>query len=313
MALSYTSTELLASIREQGRIPDESPDATDAKLLLMANRQMEQVFVPLVRKARAEWYQAYEDQTIVAGTSEYRIPSRATTSSVRTVLWIDSSGVHRELAPVPLTDRHLYPPTRGVPAVYTIVDDSVALLPTPSSALGTLRIVFERRPGQIVPVSQSAVVATVVSATTPYSYTLTSVGADLVTPIGSLVDFQDPKAPFSLRVMGMTLTGLGNTGTGAGRTIRVGDYFTVAETNVIPCLPPELHSLLALATAAEWLLPIDPQMSSVLSARLAQGLSDLGTLLSPRQQGRQQKLKSTSSRLRRGGRRGRNFLSGWHP
>lgn len=310
MSETFTTTELLISARAQGRIPDADPEATDAKLLAIGNRQLSTRFVPLVRKARAEWYQTFENQTVTANVAEYRIPHRATSSSVRAVVLIDTAGREMELQPVPITDRHLYKPQTGEPLVYAIGDDSVVLLPTPSRTGDTLRIVYERRHSTLVDITYSATIATVVSAVSPYSVTLGSVGANLSTPTGSLVDVIDHKSPFSLRVMGATVTGVTTFTSPTGRSVAVGNYFVSAENTVIPPIPAELHPLLALGIAAEWLLPIDPSFSNVLATRLAEGLNETLGLMTQRQQGRKQKMKSHNSQLRRGRVR-RGWFADW--
>ncbi len=80
----------------------------------------------------------------------------------------------------------------------------------------------------------------------------------------------------------------------------------------IPQLPPELHPALSIATAAVYLRTVDPAMSNALMEELKGMQENLQDLITPRQVGRQQKLKSTSSMMRRGTRR-RSSFGNWRP
>src|ERR1043165_3614564 len=165
----WTTTGLLVQIRDLGRIPDADPDATDAKLLAEASPQLEHVFVPIVRRARGEYYQSRYDQAFVADQDEYAIPARAAGCTVRTVLWILSSGVEIELPPAPLTDRHLYKPSKGVPCVYAMTDNRVVIMPQQSRpTIGPLRIVYERRPSQLVLPATAAQITAVTTVSGNY-------------------------------------------------------------------------------------------------------------------------------------------------
>ena len=316
MAEEWTSDELLVAIRDKGRIPDDDPDATDAKLLSLANDQMKTRFVPAIRSARGEWYVDYEDQDLEAGVSGYRIPWRASTASVRTVLWYDSSGRRFECTPVPMGDQHAGASRRGRPSWYTIEDDKVRLIPTPASAMGTLRIYYERRPSslileaaavQIAFIYRTGGVVRLASATNP-------------TPLigGYLVDLVRYRPPFSLGWKGQTISAIAGPALGiytidfvdaAGTeaTPDNGDWLCREGESVIPQIPPEFHPLLAQATAAQYLQPIDPEAYATMMADFQDRFETEKKLLTPRNQGRQQKMRG-SSLLRRGAsRRGGTF------
>lgn len=316
--LDWTTTGLLAQIRALGRIPDSDPDATDANLLLEAQRQVELTFLPLVHRARGEYYMSRYDQAFVAGQDEYRIPKRAVGCTVRTVLWILSSGVEIELPPVPLTDRHLYKPSQGVPCVYGIDDDRVVIMPKPSSAsIGTLRIVYERRPGMLVLSSTAAQITAVSTVSGNYHLTIPNVANLAASTVGTLLDVVSATPPFTLVMQDAAVavssgTTRDLTPTNQDRLPEVGDWVCSQAETVLPPLPAELHPALALATAAEYLRPISPGDAGVLDARLDKAIEALRPLIQPRQIGRGMKIKSTSSGMRRTTRR-RGGFSDWRP
>lgn len=330
MALAWTTDELLADIREQGRIANDEPEATDAILLTEATHQMHRVFVPLIRKARSDYYETTQDYALVADQAYYDLPSRAVSSSVRNVVIVNASGLEMVLNVLPAGDRHGYTKVRAtVPAYYTLLDDQVVLMPTPATSSGfTLRITYEYRPGQLVATSAAEKITSVSYNTSTGHYTL---GTPSATPVTTapFVDVQRATAPFSLGLVQATNNGhathsldavpfinawasansLSLPAQSAHRAPRVGDYICNMDECVIPQIPPEFHPLLALAVASKWLRPIDPEGSVQLYQELQGSIKDQLSLLSPRNVGQSMKIKSTSSILRRGSRRigGRTF------
>lgn len=320
MAEEWTTTELLTAIRAKGRLAADDPDATNSALLSLADDQMKTRFVPAIRAARADWYSAFEDTALVAGQDAYRIPHRAASSSVRTVLWYDSSGRRFECYPVSMSDQHAYSTRSGRPQWYAIEDDRVRLIPKPASALGTLRIYYERRPATLIETSGALQVAGELSDATTLVVSAGAVNPSGILAEGDLADLVKKDPPFSACFIGREITDISLV-FGAyliffeydSATMQLPtsdsvatDWLCPAGESPIPQIPPELHPLLALVTAAEYLQPIDPEAYDTLmgdfSARFEQAIK----LLSPRQQGRQQKMRGGST-LRRGVRRGGTF------
>ena len=306
----WTTDELLADVRRQGHLSMDDPDGTDAELIAVMNRVMARRFVPLVRKVRSDYYVTWADQTLVADQQDYRIPVRATTNSVRNVVWVDTTGHETPMDPVALTDRHAYATARGYPTAYTIQDDYLIVLPTPNSNAGTLRVYFERRPSTLVLAASALAVTAVASGQLTF-------GSDPDAFASGLSDVARYQPPFSLAVRDaqfVPTTGSALTYTAAShdRTPVVGDYICHAGETPFPQLPPEMHPLLALATAAEVIRPIDPAAAGLLMADYQDGMNEAVKLLQPRQQGRQVKVRNSSSMLRRGGAlRGGGTFSDW--
>lgn len=308
MAADYTATALLAEIRRRGRIPTDDPSYTNANLLLEADTQIREVFVPLIMKSRVDYYLRYEDQTLVTNQQAYPIPSRAVASTLRQVLWIDSTGRELELMPDVATAVPSHATTSGPPYGYVIRDDEVVLLPKPNAALGTLRIWYEYRPASLV-TSGFFTVASVaggnVTLTTSVTWT-----AD------SRYDFVKAKQPFALLAVDADPTGTGtNTvvpfGTSPSSRIAAGDYMCLPGESPVPQLPGELFSPLALAVAAEVLAQYSPEESLIKRNQLGQVLGDWQASLSPRQRGRQIKQINQNSAIRRGSTSRRS--SNWEP
>lgn len=85
---------------------------------------------------------------------------------------------------------------------------------------------------------------------------------------------------------------------------RSGDYMILAGTSVVPQIPPELHPCLAQHTAAKFLKLIDPEASVALKEEADDNVRRLISIMNPRKQGAQHKLKPRTSNIR-GRRHGR--------
>lgn len=293
-----TATELLAAIRRRGALPSGDPTFTDANLLLEADTQLAETFVPLVLKMRSDYYLRSEDQTIAAGQAAYPLPTRAMLSTLRKVEWIDSSGLEIEVFPIPVTDLSIYSQQTGVPRDYAIRDDEIVLAPTPNAALGTLRVHYEYRPQSLVTSGFY-----VVDSTTSTAVTLT---ASVTWDADSRFDFVKGKAPFSL--LGVDADPA-STGSGVTLTfpsadipsrLSAGDYMCLPGQSPVPQLPAELHPTLALAVAAECVSQYSPDEGAILDAKLQRALETWTGTLAPRQRGRQIKQVNRNSAIRRG-------------
>lgn len=311
MAQTWTTTELLEAIREDGRIPDDTPDATSAKLLRVANRVLAERFVPLIRRVRAEYYIHTRELALVADKAAYDLPAHAATNSVRLVFLQDSSGNRIELTPLTLSDRLGYTHS-GTPSKYTIEDDQIVLLPPPNAgAVGRYTNVFvkyEVRPNTLVEASTCGLVSvkTRTDAST-VGFTVDNVsGGTFRTAIASSdeVDWVKGTPPFSpifiSRVIGLysSVTGAGilTTNSIAEDTYRgsVGDYMALPGETPIPQIPAELHPALAYAVIANWYEVIDPATTARFETKASSVSAQVEKALAPRQQGRQQKARGSS-------------------
>ena len=322
MVQAFTTTELLADIRDQARIPADEGEASDVILLREATRVLHSIYVPAVRKARADYYVITADIPLLAGVATYSIPRRATTGSVRSVRVRRANNEEYGLAQVTLEDV----PTGRTgtrPTHFAINDDCIQLHPVPNNTTYQLRVTFEYRPSQlVVPTvgTNCAQVSTSTFNTTTDLFTLYATAGVFTT--ASVVDVVRADPPFSSPLIDATLLEVAQVGgfdglqlvswTGSQSLptatisaaspgafgIKTGDYICSAGETVIPQIPAELHPLLALHTAARWLRPIDLETAAVLNAVADADLERMLHVLSPRKQGVQQKIKPRHSTLR---------------
>ena len=306
--MAWTTTELLADIRRRARLSTTDPDHTDANLLLDADSVMDEVIVPLVLIARSDYYTRHEDQSIVAEQQTYPIPSRAVASVPRQVFWVDGSGTYRELAYLTLADSLGFNDS-GEPEAYTIRDNEVWLLPTPSTASGSLRIAYEYQPGKLVLPSACAVVEGVDRTTG----TLDCTDVPTTWTNATILDIVKGTSPFVLLAADLDPT---TVTTGASGSVdfvatdlpdasrlpssATGDYICPAGYSCIPQIPADLHSLLALGVAVEVLDQVGDPLANLMRQKLGQALTAAQRKLSPRVKGSPQKIVSRNSPLRRG-------------
>ena len=324
MALTGTTTELLEAIRQDARVADDDPSATDEILLAEATRVLHRTYVPAVRKCRSDYYLSTAHIALEAGRAAYPIPRRSTTSTIRRVRVLNTAGIPQaQLPPASLEDfGHAVATT---PAAYAVTDSQIVVFPTPNAATQVLEVMFEYRPSQLIlpaNVLDQVVVVNYDAGTNVWSIsTVTNALAD-----GDVFDIVRADAPFSTPVIdavafatGAGLFGygvelvtymgthpIGVTGTGwasASSPINVQtlDYVCTAGESPIPQIPIELHPCLAMHTAAKWLTPIDPQGAEQLKANADADMVAVLEAMTPRQQGTQQRMRPRVRHVRTGG------------
>ncbi len=306
MAETWTTSELIDDIRAQGALSSDDSAFSDANCLAAANRALKAIFVPAIRSIRAEYYVTHVDETIVADQAEYRIPHRSATNSVRQVFWIDSASSKHELHPATVGETVEYERT-GRPVRYAVRDDRLVLLPTPNAALGTLRILYERRPSSLVLPSACQDITSVDTTTDSPAVGIILSGTE-ATFDDLRVDVVRCKPPFSLAVRDalvdkktvFAIDYLQYTPNSWDSTPAVGDYMCLAGETCFPQIPVELHPMLALASAIKLLRPIDREYSLELQTEFDIQCPRILSSLTPRNQGRSQKLTNPDSMLRRG-------------
>jgi hypothetical protein len=324
MALSWTTTELLVDVREQARLSDDDPSATDTIILREATRILHSVYVPKVRKARADYYVQEAWIDIEAGRAAYPIPRRATTASVRRVRVSDPDGDNeRDLKPASIEDISRNA-TSTRPTHYALLDDRLVLWPVPTTDdLYTLRVQFEYRPGQLIAEDDAYSPAGYSwDALAPYTTEdshlfLFDVSPDPPFVDGDMVDVIRKDPPFAVVLMDGVVDVTVSVSDRFVLTSWIGPrerlevaaaypryYVCAAGETPIPQIPAEMHPALALHTAAKIIKPIDPQMANELGLDADRQLQEHLEIMSPRKQGTGLKVRSRSSLARRGRRGG---------
>jgi hypothetical protein len=318
VAQTWTTTELLAQIRDDARLADDDPEATDAILLRRATRILQDSYAPAVRNVRGDYYVTVARIALASGRAGYPIPRRAVTSSVRRVRVLDANRrVVNELMPVSLEDISR-DASAACPSHYSIADERILVWPLPNAATYTIEVMFEYRPSQLVlPAAAFTALYAFTSATRTHTLTCS---ADAGIDVGERFDVVATDAPFSTPLLDAEASSVTSGDTVIATTNYMGVqedlgysaataqlYLCNAGETPIPQIPAELHPCLAMHTAAEFLIPIDPAGAQQLKLSADEKMARALSAMQPRKQGQQTKMRPRVRFVNvAGGVRGRN-------
>lgn len=302
-----TTTELLTYLRDIGSLNSEtSAGKDDDALLRLINAALYDELVPFVIANSADYFVREATVPLVAGQSDYRLPTRAVGNVLRDIHWTDGQDRQIILTQVTLSNvpDFLLSSPSAVPTQFAMIGNFVRPLPL-NAASGSLVMSYFFRPGALVTSDNYRQVASVDSST---AITLTS-----AVPTGwstaNKFDAHSEESGAENRVWDQaasTVSGTGITfssaidGSVAGtRAIEVGDYVCLADKAAVPGLPVEAHSILAQAALCK-VMESDGDVEALKSARQSLGrqLRLLGQTIAQRVQGKPQIVLNRNSFLR---------------
>lgn len=237
-ANSYTTANLLTSIRRNGHIPTASAPFQDSDLLAMADEECQTSLLRQILSVRENFYLTSIDYTANA-TGTYAIPTRAIGGALADVKIYNGSSIY----PVGRTEIDAQFSTitssTGYYAFY-IQGNNIVVLPNPTS--GTVRLWYYVRPSTLIATSAASQVTVIASnvltfASLPSTIT-TSTPCDLV-----------KDQPF-FDIQGMDLTPTVVTSTqltfsAVPSALVVGDWVALAGQTPVPQIPVEFRPLLS--------------------------------------------------------------------
>lgn len=308
--MPYTADDLVTQVRRGGMIPDASTEITAEVILAFLDEESRSVIAPWRRKLAGTDYRIdQEDQSIVAGTSTYRIPWRAEAGALRDVLYVDASGDAISLDRIPLheTDEYLAQrsPYWAGPYGFCVEGDFVRLLPTPTTT-GTLRLKYPRRPSRLVARTDAMLITNIVVQL--FATTYSGAEPDLfsaVTPL-DIVQANPNFDLFARDVLPASVsTGSSVTfATSPSAEVAPGDYLALAGETPVVQLPVELHPVLvALGVARALEADGDREGANAAYERGLVRLQGMEALFTPRVEAKPRKSVNRASMLRGGGRR----------
>jgi hypothetical protein len=298
MAFTFTSDELVASIKVRARVPTSQGTFTEARIRKICDEEIAIGLVPKILAARENYFLKSYTISLTSGTAEYRIPTRAIGVKLKAVQIEDTSGNLSPLNLIAYEDRGLYVNSNPNLPVFYIQNSSVVLVPTPTTtAQYTLHLPYFIRPSTLVAVSAAAQISSidpntnsVVVSSIPSTIT-TSTPVDVIKADGG---FECIAIDESVTVSGTTIT-FSALPTG----LAVGDYIALAGETPIPQIPGELHTLLSLRATVTILesLGFVNEMKAA-QAKLKEAEESANTLLTPRSDGNPKKLVNYNGPLR---------------
>ncbi len=308
MAFTYTSDELVSSIKVRARVPTSQQTFTEARIRKLCDEEISIGLVPKILKARENYYLKPYTLPIENGTYEYRIPSRAIGVKLKAVQLEDSSGNISPIPQIAYEDRGYYVNNSGSAnaPVYYIQNNSVILLPTPTTSNQyTLHIPYFIRPNTLVAVSAAGKIESIDSGAN--QVVVESIPSTFTT--GTEVDIIKADGGFECVAIDQEMTNVsGTTITFASLPsgLAVGDYIALAGETPIPQIPAELHTLLSLrvtVTILESLGFVNEMKAAQAKLLEAEGATE--SLLTPRTDSNPKKINNRGGVLRRS--RGWNY------
>lgn len=294
MAFSFTSDDLVASIKLRGRLPTSQTTFTAARLLKLCDEEIALGLVPQLLAARENYFLYPYTQAIVSGTATYRVPNRAIGVKLKAVQLVDNSGNIANIPEISYEDRGNYTNSSSNTPVFYFQGNSVVLVPTPATTgQYTLSTPFFIRPNSLVPVASCAKITVIAGST----ITVASTPSTFVSGIS--VDFIKADGGFECAAIDRAVTTVAGTTftmtVAPPSTLAVGDYIALAGESPIPQLPAELHPLLSLRVTAIALeaLGFVNEMAAV-QKKLEAAQKAVESLLTPRSDGSAKKVVSRS-------------------
>lgn len=185
MTLSYTVDDLVSRVRRAAQLSSTNEKLTTDQIVAIADEEIQNVLWPALRSTAEDYGTTYTDVTVpyypsasdpagISGT--VRIPSRAYSSTISAVYYVNAPGQLVELAHVELST--LYQrgsATATNPSAYVLRDDLIVLVPTPAANV-TIRVFYERRPSRLVLTSAAAPIVPCTGGTQ---------GPNMFSPVGS--------------------------------------------------------------------------------------------------------------------------------
>ena len=300
---------LVDAVKRKAQSPSAGWQITDTQLLAIAFEETTKRFIPAIRGVRQDFFTTFATIPLVANTASYRLPLRASSTTIKQVVLVQTStgwGV-----PVPRV-----PASQGwsalgrqsnTPYAYVVEGAQIRLLATPSNVSQyQLRIYYQRRPSAYVPVSSCSVVQSTTSntivLTSPPSWWSTGERIDVMSP--------EPEADLVMQDVAVTLGGSAFTITDGSSTAQVvaGNYVAERDTTCVILLPDAFIHGLIDATAAECLRSIgDYDAASSLEANMEATLPGILASIAERVEAQPMGITNSNAGLRQVGR----LRGGW--
>jgi len=252
MAYSYTTADLISSIKSRAMIPTSQNTFTNTDILRFATEELQLGIVPLLMSVREEFYVYPIDQTVTASQSEYRIPVRASGMNLRSVCIVDSNNNELEIPIINPDNIQLnnYTAFQGFNSQFSafVRNNSLFLNPVPAATGQTLRMYIHIRPGKLVETSAAAQITTVNST----SIVVSSIPTTMTT--NTKIDFIKAEPGHDYLAIDKTITSTSGTTINLASVdsdVAVGDWVALSHESPIPQLPHDMQALLAQRSAVK--------------------------------------------------------------
>lgn len=283
MTTDYTTTELIASVKRRATVPTNQNLFEDRDFVKVLSDELLATVVPRILSVREDYFVAYKDTTVVAGTQVYTIPTRAIGGKLKDVVIVDPTNGNaiQNLPRLTYQDISLYQPGNGCGLYgFYLEGNNVHLYPTDAFATKTLRVYYYRRPSRLVQTSSCGKVTNIVGTLVtldlvPSSWTA-STELDAIAGRPGFEPLQDDFNASSIAGFDLSFATL-PTG------LQVGDYIAEAGESPIAQIPYDAFSWLSQLGAVKCVEAIGNSTELQNHQAMAQKLeAQLMNLIAPR-------------------------------
>ncbi len=259
----FTSEYVIEAVKRRAAVPISQATLETWELLSITDEQIRSIIAPMLIDVEGDYLTANYDQPIAAAV--YRYGPHRRQVKLREVRFIDEDGHDLDVPRIAL--EHLEHAQDG----FHFSGSQIVLI-NPSRWDGcTLRQVYYARPSRLVLTTDVGVVASVLGG----AITLAAAAPARLTG-NVVVDIVRGVAPFDLLASDVPAVVAGAVATvdvaSVPAGLAAGDFVCLAEETPVPQIPPDLHPLLAQATAAEVLDQIGDSDAYQRAAAKMQGL-----------------------------------------
>lgn len=298
IGIDFTTTKLISGAKLRASVPSSQNLFLDPDFIILLNNHMVSIVVPMIKSVNEEYFVVNTDTPLVAGTSEYTIPTRALGGALRDIVLVDAAGNESDLPRLqPEIAKQIGSINNtGVRGIY-LRNDKVVFFPSLNSinAGTSLRFKYERRPNDLCLTSNAGRIITVtpganqiVVSSIPAAWT-TGTTLDIISPTPQFQSIQDDAVITNIVGTTITLSALP-----AG--IAVGQYVAESLTTPIPQLPYEAHKLIEQLGAISLLEAMGDDAGKTSAQQTFKSMAESFILIiTPRIEGSPQKVISRNS------------------
>ena len=256
MPFSYTTSDLITSIKGRGDVPTSQNTFQNSDFLRFATEVIHSSIVPMLLAAQEGYYDYNIDQSFVSGQQNYAIPTRAIGAGGYDVQSISEGGT---IFQIPYVERTAvisnvatsYQFFRGTWSYYVEGNDIVVTpAPAVTDQTSTLRIVIRLRPGKLVETSSCAQISSINTGTN--TITVSSIPSTWST--GTVLDLLQQTPHYRYKAIDQTSTLISGTSItfaslpSAPNTLAVGDWVALQGESPVIQVPHEMIPLVSEMT-----------------------------------------------------------------
>lgn len=158
-----TSDDLSAAIQLKISLPLSQNTFSETDLLTFANEELSVAQVPSILEYHEEYFVTYTTIPLVVGQQNYPVPERAIGGKIRNIFYVDTNGNLIEMTRLSPDEKAYFQRTTSVTTnsifQYYFEGNDIVLVPTLTTAVGSLRIDYYLRPNILVPNSSAAIIS----------------------------------------------------------------------------------------------------------------------------------------------------------